>query len=294
MLFTSAAKPLQALPVISSGALSHFGIQEHELAVICGSHMGEDRHVEAVRSILTKVGLKDSHLLCGVHEPYSKVSRRVLISEGIAAGAVHNNCSGKHAGMLAACRMRGWDIESYTEVDHPLQREIAGYVSEYCGIDPDLMHTETDGCGVPAFAVNLLEAASAYSRLMSGASGSEAGIIRHAMMAYPEMVSGKDHFVAELIRNVPGVIVKTGGEALLGIGVEAGRVPAEFGGRELGIALKCEDGNSLRGTYPAALELLSRVGVITPGELALLQDFHAVPIFNRHGIEVGAIRVDRR
>jgi L-asparaginase II len=193
--------------------------------------------------------------------------------------------------MLAVCTKLGWDIRTYPKKEHPIQKWIDSIVSEYCGVEQGTLHTEIDGCGVPAFAVNLIEAAQSYARLMSCDALSEAGVVRKAMMSFPEMVSGEGHFVAQLIRSSPGIVTKTGGEGLLAIGVESSRVPRELSGRALGIALKCEDGNGRRGTYPAALELLARFSLISPGELSELECYRRIPIVNRHGEEVGVVRV---
>ena len=121
----SSAKPLQAIPLVESGAADRFDLTERELAVICGSHSGEPMHLDAVRAILAKAGLDEGMLQCGAHPPLDAAQAAALISTGQPPAPIHNNCSGKHAGMLAACRFRDWPVDSYLDPHHPLQRNIA-------------------------------------------------------------------------------------------------------------------------------------------------------------------------
>ena len=130
LFLRSSAKPLQAIPVIESGAADTLGLTDRELAVVCGSHAAEPMHVAAVRSILSKAGLDDGFLQCGAHPPFDAEQAALLAHAGQAPGPVHNNCSGKHAGMLAVCRVRGWPLDTYRSPEHPLQQEIAGIIQQ--------------------------------------------------------------------------------------------------------------------------------------------------------------------
>ena len=133
----SAVKAMQAMPLVESGGADALGLGDDELAVACASHSGESAHVEAVRSLLAKAGLDESYLACGAHWPISEKASRELIRAGRRPQAIHNNCSGKHAGMLAACVHLGFDPRGYARPDHPLQVEIGGIISETCGIALD-------------------------------------------------------------------------------------------------------------------------------------------------------------
>src|SRR5262245_37181713 len=163
--FRSAAKPFQAMAMVLSGAPERFGFGPRELALACASHGGEEAHVETARGMLAKIGLSEDALECGVHEPLSERAAAALRAAGVKATAIHNNCSGKHAGMLAACRARGWPTAGYHRPDHPLQREILEHVSAFTGLRAAEIAIGIDGCSVPCFGVPLERMALAYARL---------------------------------------------------------------------------------------------------------------------------------
>ena len=151
----SAVKALQAIPLVESGAADAFGLGEDELAVACASHSGDPVHLEAVRSLLAKAGLDESDLACGAHWPVSEAATRELIRAGRRPQAIHNNCSGKHAGMLATAVYLGLDPRGYERPDHPLQVMIARIISETCGVELERARMGIDGCSVPTWALPL-------------------------------------------------------------------------------------------------------------------------------------------
>lgn len=169
----SAAKPFQALALLCSGAADAFGVTEEELALICGSHSGEARHIALVESLLRRTGLRADQLHCGVHPPFDAQARRTLVESGLAPTVLHNNCSGKHAGMLATSRHLGLTLEDYTEPEHGVQTAIRGILAFLAGLEPDEIELGTDGCAVPAFYVPLRSFSLAMARLAAAGEGTD-------------------------------------------------------------------------------------------------------------------------
>jgi L-asparaginase II len=263
----SAAKPLQALPIVESGAVERYGITERELATIVASHSGEVIHTEAVRSILEKIGLDEGDLQCGTHMPYADDVKKALIQKGKEPTPLYNNCSGKHAGMLLISRMKGYPLESYYEPDHPLQEEILvtmRYITAY----EEIMRG-TDGCGVPVFALPLYNMALAFSRLanpsdLSPSTKKAAERITHAMQRYPEQIGGTGRLDTDLMKATKKVIGKVGAEGVHCVGVLK---------KGIGIAVKIDDGNS-RARGPVSIEILKELGILNNKELQLLEKHH--------------------
>ncbi|MBZ0269131.1 asparaginase, partial [bacterium] len=149
----SSVKMIQALPLVRSGAADAFALTPRHLAVCCASHSGEEKHTAAVREILAACGRSEDDLHCGPHPPFHRGSAEELIRRGEAPAAIHSDCSGKHAGMIAACVHRGWPVDGYWQGDHPLQEEIRATLARLAGIEPPPF--AIDGCGVPTFYVPL-------------------------------------------------------------------------------------------------------------------------------------------
>lgn len=270
----SSAKPFQALPLVFSGAADSLGLTGEELAVACGSHSGEERHVAAVRSILEKAGLPESALQSGTHPPLNSAAAEALVRAGQRPRPVHGNCSGKHAGMLALCVYRGWDTESYRSRDHPAQREILGAVSLACGVGEDEVFTGGDGCGAPAFALPLHSLATGFARLSFGDApepfGAAAERVRRAMRGHPFMVAGTGRLDTRLMQGAE-LVCKSGAEGVFAAGLPDGR----------GVAIKVSDGAG-RAVEPAALSLLERLGVEPLPE-------PATAVTDLHGVETGSL-----
>src|SRR4051812_34243459 len=138
--YRSSCKPIQATPLVESGAADHFGLTEREIAIVCGSHGGEDIHIETVRSILEKIGCGEDALACGAHPPLDKDAAREMLEREESPTAIHNNCSGKHAGMLALARFNGWPVGGYETARHPVQQIMLETIAEFAGIDPNEIH----------------------------------------------------------------------------------------------------------------------------------------------------------
>jgi L-asparaginase II len=235
----SAVKALQAIPLVESGAADVFGLSTDELAVACASHVGDKVHLNSVASLLAKAGLDQSYLACGAHWPVSERTTRKLLRAGQRPRAVHNNCSGKHAGMLAAAVQLGFEPRGYERPDHPLQVMIGRILSWTCGVKLEPHHIGIDGCSVPTFALPLGALARGFARLGTGEGLSAeraraAQRLMRACFASPILVSGDGRFDTIVLRSLgPSAFVKGGAE-----GVHCAALP-ELG---LGIALKIDDG----------------------------------------------------
>lgn len=279
----SAAKPFQALPVIAEGAMDRFGITLEEIAVACGSHSGEARHLAAVTSILRRIGLDGEALACGPHTPFDKTSRRELAEAGLEPGRLHNNCSGKHAGMLAVARVNGWDPEGYNQPEHPVQGRVLAELERWLELPPEAMAMGTDGCAAVTVGVPLRSMAFGYARLAQAArvGEREPTYVVGSMTSYPEMVAGEGRLCTDLMTCAAGrLFAKVGAEGVYCVGVP---------GAELGIALKIEDG-SQRAVGPAILAVLRELDLISEDDLGKLLR-HAYPeVLDTRGEIVGQLR----
>src|SRR5206468_291558 len=230
---------------------------------------------EAVRSILRKVGLDEAALQCGVHAPYHRPTAQALRRRGAEPTALHNNCSGKHAGMLALAVQLGAPVSTYVEVDHPVQVRIRAAIEELAGLDPGSSRVATDGCSAPTFAMPLRHAARMYARLVQegrrGPMDAAAARVVAAMRRHPEMVAGTDRLCTELMR--------AGGGGLGWRRDDAG----------VGAALKIADGDGLRARPSAAIEALLQMGLLDRPVAAALVARFAPDLKNRRGLPVGRV-----
>jgi L-asparaginase II len=276
----SAVKALQAIPLVESGAADAFGLGDAELAVACASHSGDRVHIEAVRSLLAKAGLDESYLACGAHWPISDEAFRDSVRAGGRPLPIHNNCSGKHAGMLAASVHLGLDPRGYERQDHPLQVIIAGVISETCGVTLSRDGTGVDGCSVPTWSLPLAALAQGFARFGTGTGlastrARAAERLRHACFARPVLVAGEGRFDTIAMRALaPALFVKGGAE-----GVHCAAL-LELG---LGIALKVDDG-AKRGAERALAEVLA--ALIPAARTALAEQLEG-EIQNWRGLRVG-------
>jgi L-asparaginase II len=290
----SSGKPFQAVPVIASGAADRFGFTEQEIAIACGSHSGEVIHVDTVRSMLDKIGLDESALRCGVHEPFSAEVARELALKDETPNVLQNNCSGKHTAMLALALHVGAPTGSYDDWSNPVQQAIAKTVAQFSDVPSEKMAIGVDGCGVPVFGVSVRAMALMYGRLASPPPVFDAGTrnackrIIKAMIDFPEMVGGtKNRLDTELIKAGEGrLISKIGAEGVYTVGV----LPCPEWPRGLGLALKIEDGDDHRARPPAVIEALRQLNVLSERELIALAEYAPTVIRNRRGERVGEAR----
>ena len=279
----SAVKPIQALPLIESGAVERFGVGEAELALACASHGGQPEQVAAVRAWLERCDLAEDDLECGAHAPLHAPSARALWAAGREPSAIHNNCSGQHVGLLLLAQAIGAPRRGYTDADHPVQIEVRGALAEATGCDLERAPRAGDGCGIPTFAVPLAGLARAAARLaapagLAPARGRALRRVAEAMAAQPFMVGGEGRLCTEIARRSEGaVLAKVGAE---GVFIAALR------DRGLGLALKVEDG-ARRAAEVALATLLRHFEAPVAG----LERFVVATLSDQRGADVGVIRV---
>jgi L-asparaginase II len=282
----SAIKALQALPLVESGAADRFGFGDEELALACSSHSGEGGHVEGVARMLGKIGLDASALCCGAHWPLYQPAAFALAKTG-APSALHNNCSGKHAGFLCLAGAMGVAHANYWRPEHPVQQKVRAVLEDLTGaaLGPDCC--AIDGCSVPTWAIPLKNLAQAFARFGSGHGLSHrraqaAARLRAACVRYPWHVAGTGRFCTEIMQLLGArALVKTGAE-----GVFCGALPEEG----LGVAVKCDDGAG-RAAEAVMAAILARYLSLPASERAELWRFVRPVVRNWNGIEVGAVRV---
>lgn len=283
----SAAKPLIAAAALEAGVADQFGLEPHEIAVMASSHFGEPFHVAAVASILRKIGADVGDLQCGTHLPYDEAAAQALIRSGIAPNALYNNCSGKHAGILALCKAIGADAATYLEAGNPAQRRILEFCARLSDDDPDTWPLGIDGCGIPVYATSLRRAALSFARIatlrgIADADATSLRAVRDAMIAHPEYVAGTDQLDTVMMQAAGGTIACKGGAE----GVHA--VAAVRAG--IGYASKVRDGAG-RARGPSTIAVLQRLGVVDDALARRLARFGHPVVYNRAGRAVGEIRV---
>ncbi|HKO59578.1 MAG TPA: asparaginase [Pyrinomonadaceae bacterium] len=289
----SSGKPHQAIPLITSGAADRFGFDEREIALACASHNGEPIHLEVVKSMLRKIDLPADALKCGAHEPYSVAAAAELHFRGQTPTALHNNCSGKHAGMLALALHLGAPIETYYQPDNPVQLAIGRVVSQFSGIDIQDMAIGVDGCGVPVFGITVKAMALMYARLVSPLAEFDEETRRAcsrivaAMMAYPELIGGtKDRLDTEIMSAAKGSLIsKVGAEGVYTVGI----LPSPEWPKGFGLALKIEDGDDKRARPVVVIESLRQLGILKDESLEAVARYAFFPVLNRAGDIVGEV-----
>jgi len=281
----SAVKAMQALVLVESGAADRFGLGEEALALACASHGGEPGHVAVVERMLAAAGLDPSALACGVHWPSHAPSAHALARSGATATALHNNCSGKHAGFLCAACALGVDPHGYTEPGHAVQRAVKAVFEDLAGIAIPDEHRAVDGCSVPTWAMPLSALARGFARFGSGKGmGPErakaAQRLRAACAAKPWHIAGTGRFCTAVMEHFGDrVFVKTGAE-----GVFCGAIP----GASLGVAIKIDDG-AARASEVVMAGVIERFVPLDDEDRAALDRLLRPALRNWNGIEVGAI-----
>lgn len=282
----SAVKALQALPLIESGAVERLGLTDAEIALACASHSGEPTHVAAAAAMLGKAGRDEAALECGVHWPLGEAAARALARSGAEPCALHNNCSGKHAGFICLAGALGVDPKGYVAPDHPVQREVTAALAGMTGARLDEGMRGVDGCSIPAYAIPLRLLARGFARFGTGQGlaperARAAARIRGAVAARPDMVAGQGRFDTEVMRALgPRVFTKTGAE-----GVYCAALPqAGFG-----LAVKIDDG-ATRAAQVVMASLIMRFANLGDAGRAKLAPFVAPRIRNWNGVETGFLR----
>jgi L-asparaginase II len=264
--------------------VEHFGYDQAQMALKCASHSGEPRHVEGVAAMLARAGCTAEDLQCGVHPPLYYTAREELPPAGARFNPLQHNCSGKHSGMLAYCRLCGLPTGSYLDFEHPLQRAIRAAVAYMTDVPEDALVPGIDGCSAPNYAVPLDRLAYAYARLATatrdGRYGEAPARLAAAMTAHPEMVSGEGRNDLILMRAGGGDwVTKVGAEGVQAIGVRS---------RGWGIAIKVADGNA-RGLHPTTVSVLDQLGLLDADRRVALGAWREPEIRNYRGLTTGRI-----
>lgn len=275
----SAAKPFQIQPLLESPAPTYFGFTDEELALMCASHNGEPVHVQTAASILQKIGLEEKHLGCGSHLPMHIPSGERMLWEQHEPSQLHNNCSGKHGGMLAYCVYNKLPVESYLAFDHPLQAAIKSKIESLLNAT---VQSGTDGCSAPVFHMEVYQMAYLYAQL----AAQKTPALKKAfsvMHDHPYMIAGDDRFDTDLIQNSPAV-AKIGAE-----GIECVAIPAMKGRKAMGLTVKIIDG-AFRALYPPVISLLKNFDIISGEQLFKLAKYYPITITNHNKFAVGYIK----
>lgn len=295
----STLKPYQALPFVEGGGLAQFDLDERETALLCASHSGEDMHVALADAMLAKSGCDERHLQCGCHVPLRYTAFDKQPPVGTRFDQRHNNCSGKHAGFLAYCRMTDAPLESYLDEGHPLQRAIRARVAAMAGVDEATLAVGIDGCSAPNLALPLANLARLYALLArpDAAPDARAGgaalappealdRLAHAMTAHPELVSGigrSDLVFMNAFDNAdgrPDLVSKVGAAGVQTFGVRSAGI---------GIAIKVADGNPA-ALYCVATAVLDQLGLLDDAKRAALAQYARPAFRNYRAIVTGEMR----
>ena len=278
----SSLKPVQAVPLIETGAADAFGVSDEELALACASHSGEPMHTTRVAAWQERIGCSVADLACGPHRPVHEATATAMIASGARWTSLHNNCSGKHTGFMTLARHLKAPVKGYQLIDHPAQRQVESTLKEMAGVNHDMPYG-VDGCTVPNFALPLKALARAMAQFadpsgLTPARREAANRVVHAMTAHPELVAGTGRACTNLMRQSHGIITKTGAE-----GVYIAIIP-QLG---LGAALKIDDGASRASETAIAALLIALAAVPDEGAAAALA---RAPVPNTRGLPIGERR----
>jgi L-asparaginase II len=278
--FRSCAKPFQAIAALRAGIIDRFGLTSEQVAIMAASHNGEPRHVEVVRELLRHAGIPEDALQCGAHWPYYEPAASVARRAMDAPLQVFNNCSGKHAGMLAAARALGAPLETYLERDHPVQQRIAGVVAEFTDVPSAEIRYGIDGCSAPNAAVPLAAMARSFAALVTSADESARAVV-DAMTTHPFLIGGTDRFDTRLMEVTKGRLLAKGGAA--GAHCTADRRSG------VGLAIKLDSGDGT-WTAVAVMAALERLGWLEEAEREALRSFALPSLRNHKRVVVGSVR----
>lgn len=287
--FRSACKPFQALPFITSGACDAFGYSDEEVALACASHSGEPRHVRIAQLMLERAGLTEAHLRCGTHLPFNEKEAERMQRAGEHPTQLHNNCSGKHAAMLAHAKHIDADLGSYDSVDNPVQQAILEALSLFTEVPVKKIKIGIDGCAAPNFALPLSGMAKSFLNLISPPDTfpddvrSACARLVSATINFPELIGGVDRLDTMLMQAAPGKIIsKVGADGVWLCAV----LPCDKFPSGLAVALKVEDGDDRRARPVVAVALLKKLGILSDVDLS---EISPMVLKNRRGDSIGRV-----
>lgn len=278
----SAAKPFQAIPGIRAGIAEEFGLSYDEIAIMTASHRGEQMHIETLESLLRKTGLDENALFCAPSLPLDAAAKKRLLRSGGERRRLYHNCSGKHLGLMAYSKMRGYPLDSYSDPDHPVQREIWETLASLAGLPLPSIRRAVDGCGLPVFHLPLSALANAYlklacpDRIDDRATAAAAATVGKAMNRHPEMVSGTGRIDTLLLQD-PNLVAKGGFKGVYAFGLRKER---------LGVAFKIMDGSEEEWGL-IALTILEQLGYDNKDTVERLRTAFSTEIRNDEGMKVG-------
>lgn len=279
----SSAKLMQAMVPISLGCAEKYQFTHQEVSQICASHSGESIHIETIQGILKKIGLDESYLKCGAHYPFKPEVELYMKENKIPPRDIHNNCSGKHTGMLAATKLQGESLADYYQVEHPHQQRILKMIAHICGYEAEKIFIGVDGCGVPVHAMPMEYFAYGMARMgdyksLDSDLQTSAKLICASVMEHPLNTSGSDRIDYKIMSKYPGkIVVKSGAD-----GYFAGAIPE----KKIGFAIKVDDGNA-KGRNAVLIEMLYQIGFIPEEDLAYFKEEHIPNEYNHRGEVVG-------
>lgn len=287
--FRSAAKALQLIPCITLGAAKHFGFGMREIALACASHSGEKTHTTLAAEMLEKASLSESDLRCGAHLPFNEKRAEQMIRAGEKPTQIHNNCSGKHAAMLAFAKFIGAEIETYEHSENAIQKEILKTIALFTDVPETEIEIATDGCAAPNFAVSVEAMARSFLKIANPPESFDDKLkdackkIVAAKTKFPELVGGAERLDTLLMKAGDGKFIsKIGADGVWLCGV----LPSEKFPTGLGIALKIEDGDDKRARAVVSVEVLRRLEIF---DKDTLKEISPLPILNRRGETVGKV-----
>lgn len=284
--YRSAAKPLQVLPVITSGAADKYGFTDKEIALMSASHSGEEFHIEILKSILSKMDLSIDDLRCGTHAPFSRSARKHLRENNLPITQAHNACSGKHSAQLALAKFYGWDLDTYYKKEHSVQKMLLKTISEVADYPEEKIYQGIDGCGVVVFGLPLKNIAYSYfllenNKFMNEKYRKAAVKIVSVMKKYPAVIAGIDRFGTLLCQTVSkDILAKSGADGVFTLAFD-----------DKGIAVKIEDGK-LPAVYPVVIDILKKYDFITDEEIDKLDKYYRPVIKDHNGRKAGYIRAN--
>jgi L-asparaginase II len=291
----STAKPLQVLALLEHSGSERFHFSDEEIAIMCASHSGTDRHVAVLKELQKKIGVNESDLQCGVHLPFDRITANRIIRGEAEQSSLQHNCSGKHSGMLALASILSAPKENYLDAQTPTQQLILQTCSEMFDVPASRFKMGVDGCSAPVFAVPMRNAARAYALLcqpeqLTPQRAQACKRITHAMMTHPFLIAGPERFDTAVMEALPGkLIAKTGAEGYFGVGIMPDAVHP--GSPAMGIMVKISDGDLKDRSRPIVImNILRRLGLVTSREETLLKEYDNNSITNWRHIPVGEIR----
>ena len=282
----SAIKSMQALAMVTSGAIDRFHLTDEELALACASHQGEEFHVAGVTSFLGHIGLGAADLECGAHAPTYAPARERLRESGHPPTALHNNCSGKHSGMLAVAEALGVPTAHYVDRDHPVQKAVRSSIELVVGESLTVDRCGTDGCSIPTWAAPLRAFARGFARMATGEGlpgniASAARRIFDAATTHPHLVGGTGSLDTDVMRAFSGRVFQKGGAE----GVQCGAIR----NKGWGYALKVDDGN-MGASHTMVATLLLAISDPDDEQRKVLERFATQTVRNVRGLDVGTLR----